>query len=478
MLPVTTAIVATIAINAFSALSVVAGLPQITAELGHVALLSWVITTFLATATLAMMVAGQVIDALGVRATFRLTMLFAFAGSAACAAAPSMQTLIVFRGVQGVGAGLAFAVATASVGIVYSERLRPRALAAVSVTWGVMALGAPSIAALFVATTGWRSIFVAILPIVAAAAVLGWARLPGRQAATPTRLRFELKGVLLLGTFTVVSLIGLSTISMLSAAAAAVAVVLAVAYWLYARNADQPVVATRYFAQFPIGSTNIAFGLAFGAALGLDAYLPVYVRGGLGDSAVVAAFSVAFLTVGWAVASVVMTKVLDDFTETATALAGYALLIPPFLVGLIFYNSQTPIALVLSLAFVLGLGVGTLSMSLLNLLYLVSEPPEVGRASSAHQYLRGLFQTYAAALIGAIMLTVMSSRIGDLEQVQKLLAGGGGTGDSAAQQAIADGFRTGHVVPLVFTAIGLIVATRLHRRLGRPTRRSTQQARV
>ena len=471
LLPVTSAIVATIAINAFSTLAVVAGLPPITAELGDVALLSWVITSFLVMATLATMVAGQVIDAFGVRSTFRLTMILSFAGSAACALAPSMPALVFFRGLQGAGAGFAFAVATAAVGLAYPESLRPRALAAVSVTWGVMALGAPAIAALFVASTGWRGIFWAILPIVAVASVVGWGRLPARPEPASPRLPLEATGVLLLGGFTVVSLVGFSGVSALSAAALGLAVVLAAAYWIYAGGTDHPVLGRRHLALHPIGTTNIAFGLAFGAALGIDAYLPVYVRGGLGYSAVVAAFSVAFLTVGWTVASVAMTRILDRFSETATALVGFGLLIPPFLVGLVLYDHETRIALVLAMAFVIGLGIGTLAMSLLNLLYLVSEPAEVGRASSAHQYLRGLFHTYAAALVGVILIGVVSDRTGGVEAVRQVLAGEGGTGDSATREAIASGFRVGQAVPLAFAVTGLFVAIRLSRRLGQPRRR-------
>jgi MFS family permease len=469
LLPVTSAVVATIAVNAFVALGVVAGLPSITAELGNVSLLAWVITAFLLMATLATMVAGQVIDALGVRTTFRLTMIFSFVGSTACAAAPTMQALVVFRGIQGVGAGFAFAVATATVGLAYPKHLRARALAAVSVTWGVMALGGPGIAALFVATTGWRGIFLAVLPVVGVATALGWSRLPGRDA--PTRVSFDPVGVLLLGSFTVVSLLGFSSISTPAAVAAVLAVGLAVTYWIRAGKTAQPVLGRRYLAYHPIGAINIASGLAFGAALGLDGYLPVYVRGGLGYSAVVAAFSVAFLTLGWTISSVVLTKVLDRYTETATALVGFGLLIPPFLIGLLFYDAGTPITLVLSMTFLLGLGVGTVSMSLLSLLYHVSQPAEIGRASSAHQYLRGLFQTYATALIGAIILLAVSSRLGSIEGIQQLLAEGGGTDNTEASQAIAAGFRVGNAAGLAFTVIGFVVAIRLQRQLRQPRRR-------
>ncbi len=474
-LPLTSAVVGTISLTAFNILSVVAALPQITAELGDVALLSWVITGFLVTATLATMLAGPVMDAFGVRATFRATMAFFLAGSVACALAPSMLALVVFRGVQGIGAGLAFSVATAAIGLAYPERLRPRALAALSVAWGVMALGGPTLAALFVATTGWRGIFLINIPIAIGAAALGWSRMPSRPAEAERGFEVGVGGVLILGAFTVVSLVGFSDASLASAVAVVVAAVLAAGYWVYTRRAPAPVIERRYFARHPIGTTNLAFGLAFGAALGVDAYLPIYVKAGLGYSVVISAFSVAFLTLGWTTASLAMSRLLDRYSETPAALVGFGLLIPAIAVGLAVYDADTPIALVLAVAFVLGLGVGTLAMSLLNLLYAVADPAEVGRATAAHQYLRGLFQTYAAALVGAIMLFVVADRLGDVEAVRELLTGEVTAADAASRDAVAAGFRLGHAVPLLLSVIGLVAGLRLWRRMGQPLRRNAER---
>src|SRR5687768_14157907 len=89
----TASLVTLIALAAFNTLAVVGGLPQITAELGRVDLLSWLITGFLVTSTLATMIAGPLIDGLGVRTTFRLTTVIFAAGSVACAFAPSMEAL-------------------------------------------------------------------------------------------------------------------------------------------------------------------------------------------------------------------------------------------------------------------------------------------------------------------------------------------------------------------------------------------------
>ncbi|MGH8923721.1 MAG: hypothetical protein ACRDWA_03615 [Acidimicrobiia bacterium] len=105
-------------------------------------------------------------------------------------------------------------------------------------------------------------------------------------------------------------------------------------------------------------------------------------------------------------------------------------------------------------------------MALLNLLFSRSDPAEVGRAAAAHQYIRGLFQTYAAAMVGATLLLVVRSQIGDLESIRHLLAGES-ISEADLAESVAMGFRVAHVVPLLFALGGAAIAVLLYRREGR-----------
>ena len=86
-LPVTLANLTIVAIAAFDGLALVAALPSIADDLGGVALLPWVITAYLATSAVAGITAGPIIDAIGVRRTFRATGMWFLMTSAAAAAA-------------------------------------------------------------------------------------------------------------------------------------------------------------------------------------------------------------------------------------------------------------------------------------------------------------------------------------------------------------------------------------------------------
>jgi MFS family permease len=176
----------------------------------------------------------------------------------------------------------------------------------------------------------------------------------------------------------------------------------------------------------------------------------------------VAAFSVAFLTAGWTVGSLAAVRLLRRFGEVRVAELAFLALIPPLVVGISIYGPATPIALVFAMAATLGLGIGILSQAMLNRLFRLSEPAEVGRSSSAHQYMRGLFQTYASALAGAVLLTVAKVRLGDVEPVRRILAGEV-VEASEVQAAVAEGFRRAHWVPLVFTLAAAAILARSRR---------------
>ncbi|NNE11204.1 MAG: MFS transporter, partial [Ilumatobacter sp.] len=210
-LPVTLANLTIVAIAAFDGLALVAALPAIAEDLGSVALLPWVITAFLATSAVAGITAGPVIDAIGVRRTFRITGLWFLFASAAAAAAPTMPLLVVARGLQGIGGGLVISVALAAVGLAYPNRLRPRAFAANSMVWGVMGFGGPVITAGLLTVAGWRMIFVVQLPITAVALAAGWRTLPSTRER-PARIVMDGRGIAMIAALVVTSLLAVSQI--------------------------------------------------------------------------------------------------------------------------------------------------------------------------------------------------------------------------------------------------------------------------
>jgi MFS family permease len=456
-----------LALAAFDGMSVTAALPEIGGDLG-VRLLPWVLTAFMLTSTVAMLAAGTIIDALGVTRTYRFTLVIFFFSSALCTVAPNLDLLIVARVIQGVGGGLVMATTISIVGLSFPAELRARAYAANSTVWGVMALIGPALAALMVSVGSWRWIFAVNLPLVAFAAAVGWSRLPGADSSSE-RLRFDLRGLLLVAAFATTTLLGLSELRSSSVLAAAGAIALLALYWVHSGLAANPILARRYFAEAPFGLLNAIPLTFFAGSLAIDAFVPLYVRGGLGKSNTTSAFAVAFLALGWTSGSQIVSRLLDRIANTTAMVSGFAITIPAIATGALLYTSHTPVGLVFAISYLQGLGIGAVTNATLSLLQRTADTSEMGRASAAHQFLRNLGGTLGTAVAGGVLFLVVERRVGGIGLVKDLLAGHDAAIALPARTAIAAGFRAAAVVALVFTLIGFAFALQTRRFLSGQT---------
>lgn len=453
-------------IAAFDGLAITAALGAITEDLGRVSLLPWVITAYLAASAVAVIVAGPVIDAIGVRRTFRITGLWFFGWSAAAALAPSMPLLITARAFQGVGGGLVMAVALASVGLTYPADLRPRALAANSMVWGLMGFGGPAIAGVLLAIGDWRAIFLLQLPITGLALAVGWNALP---EATPgaVRARFDRAGVALLTVVTLASLVAVSEVGDrwdVVVIAVAVSAATGVAYWVHAGRAAQPVLERRHIAGYPAWAIHAVVAITFTAGLALDNYLPIYVQVNRGHGESAAAFTLAFLAIGWTTGSVTYSRVFVRFRSAAVMLGGTALLSAACAAAGLAIARDWPLAAVFAAYTAVGLGVGTVSTSALTWLQASSAPAEMGRVSGAHQLLRQLAVTYGVAAGGTVLLFVVARRVDDVDVVRDALAGDDVELGAGAGSAIGAGLAAVAALSAGLAALGAVVAGLVLRR--------------
>ena len=440
-LPVTLANLTIVAIAAFDGLALVAALPSIADDLGGVALLPWVITAYLATAAVAGIMAGPIIDAVGVRRTFRATGVWFLFASAAAAAAPNMELLVAARALQGIGGGLVISVALTAVGLAYPQRLRARAFAANSMVWGTLGFGGPVITAGLLAVAGWRMIFVIQLPITVLALAAGWRTLPSTRDK-PQRIVMDGRGIILIVGFVAASLFAVAQVGVrwpLAAVGAVAAMAFGRAFWTNSGRADGPLVARTHITRFPLKRIHLTSGLVLIAGLAADNYLPLYMQTTRGRSESFAAFSVLFLTVGWSTAAFLVSRLLERWREADAILLGSILMIPAVIWAGVGVALTWPIPVIFGAFYVMGAAIGFVSTAGLTLLQASADDSEMGRVNSAHQFIRTIGITYGVAVGGAILLFVVGNQIGDVEVVREVLGGEDVTASAPTLDAIRDG---------------------------------------
>ncbi len=470
--PLTVSLLAAVALVSYNNLSVTAALPSIGDDLGNVSLVPWVITAELLAAAIAVLGIGPIVDSQGVRRVFRVAMIGFITFSILCAVSPSMFLLIAARIGQGLCAGGVIGSTISSIGLAYEEALRPRAYAAVSAVWGIMGIGGPAIAAVLISAFGWRSIFSVSVPVGLIATMIGWKRLPGRRANT-VDVAFDRRGLALVAFVTIGLLMATSTSSLWGAAWLVSAAVVGVAYVLHSKTIAAPVVRLEHLTGRRWRYLHITSTLAVAGGTGASAFLPLYLRGARGASESEAAFSVLFLVIGWSLAAYVASKAQEKFHAELVVRTGSQLLMVATVSATIATALELPVAILLGVFFFVGAGIGSITASGLTILQGRASAEEMGRVTSAHQFVRSLGSAYGAAVGGAVLFFVVSRQISDVEAIRDLLGGDAGSLNADAIAALQDGYVWALGATAVFTFIAGSSAMKLVRNIGLFAKEST-----
>jgi MFS family permease len=164
---------------------VATALPRIISDLGGLAHLSWVVTSFLVTSTATTPLYGKLSDIL--------------AGSVLCGAAHRMTQLILFRALQGLGAGGLITLAQTTIGDVVSPRERGRYQGLFAAVFAGCSVAGPLLGGFITDAVSWRWIFYVNLPVGAVALALIVAKLPRVSRAASHRVGYAGAAVLIAG---------------------------------------------------------------------------------------------------------------------------------------------------------------------------------------------------------------------------------------------------------------------------------------
>src|SRR6266545_2420456 len=318
----TIGLVLTVVGAAFEALAVATTLPATVRDLGGLALYGWAFSAFMLTNLIGITVAGDEADRHGPARPYAVGVALFALGLLVAGLAPNMVVVILGRAVQGFGAGVISAVAYVAIGRGYAESERPRMLAVMSSAWVVPGLVGPALAGLVVDHAGWRWVFLGLvpLPIVAAALALPALRSLARSAEAP-RDWSNMRAAVRLAAGAALGLAGLGVPSPLAAGALLVA---GAALGLPALTRLLPAGTLRAAPGLP--ATIAASGLLNLAFFGADAFVPLALTAGRGQTATVAGLALTAATITWTTGSWVQAHLATRPIRRGVVIAGLALL--------------------------------------------------------------------------------------------------------------------------------------------------------
>jgi EmrB/QacA subfamily drug resistance transporter len=391
-------------------------MPTAVGEMGGVEQLSWVFSAYLLTSTTTVPLYGKLADLYGRRRIYHVAVVLFLLGSALSGAAHSIGQLILFRAIQGLGAGGVQPVALTLIGDIFTLDERGKMQGLFSGVWAAASLVGPYLGGLITDALSWRWIFYLNIPLGIASSLILERYLVEEQAERREH-RLDLLGTVSLTAAVTLLLLGLvegpgawgwadpRTLALLAGSLAA----LALFFW-QERRTPEPMLPLDLFRERLIAVSSAGNALIGVLLFAITAYVPMFAQGVLGGTAVDAGTILTPILIGWPIASTISGRLLKRVRYRQMLLAGGVLLI---LGGVLLARAdatsgRNPVRLAM---LILGLGMGFTSMP-----YLLGVQSAVpwrlrGVATSAVQFFRTIGGAVGVAILGALFNARMAARL-------------------------------------------------------------------
>jgi len=395
---------------------VATALPTIVGDLGGVSDLSWVVTAYLLSSTVVGPVYGKLGDQYGRKVVLQAAIVIFLVGSALSGISQNMTELIVFRGIQGLGAGGLIVVTIAVIGDIFPPRERGRYQGYFGGVFGISTVAGPLLGGFFVDNLSWRWIFYVNVPIgLIALAVIATVFQPRTDHVKHTI--DYLGSALLAGGLSAIVLytsLGGTTYSWTSPWMLALIVggiVLLVGFVFAESRAAEPVLPLELFHN-RVFSVTSAVGFIVGLALfGAVTYLPLYLQDVKGHSPTISGLLLLPLMVGLLITSIGSGQLISRFGRYKPfPVAGTAIMV----VGLALLSRlhvDTSTVVTGAYMLVLGLGLGLVIQVLVLAAQNAVDYKYLGVASSGSTLFRQIGGSIGVAVFGAIFANQLAGNL-------------------------------------------------------------------
>src|SRR3954468_5517737 len=401
------ALMLAIGLAAIDSKIVATAVPQIVADLGSFSLFPGIFPVSLPPTPVTVPIYGRLSDVFGRKPVLLFGVAGFLVGSVLCAVAWSMVTLIIFRGPQGLAAGAILPTTTTIVGDLYEPAERGKVQGWISSVWGVSAIVGPTLGGFFAEYWTWRGIFWLNLPIGVGAAWLIQRHLHERVERRTHRIDYA--GAAALTTSCSLLILALleggvswAWDSTTSVALFVGSAVLLVAFVWIEQVVAEPILPLWVFRHRILVAGNVS-GLAIGAILiGQTTYVPTYAQRVVGVGAVVAGLAMATMTIGWPIAATLAPRLYLRIGYRPTALLGGVIATVACLLFALFVGEGSGIWRVGVAGFVLGVGLGFISVSTVVAVQSTVGWGKRGVVTGTNMFIRTLGSAVGVAVFGSI----------------------------------------------------------------------------
>jgi EmrB/QacA subfamily drug resistance transporter len=401
-------------------------LPRIIADLhGDQAAFTWVVTATLLATTVSTPIWGKFAELFSRKLLIQLSLVIFVLGSALAGFSQDTGTLIVFRVLQGLGAGGLTALSQIIMADIISPRERGRYMGLFGAVMALGTVGGPLIGGVITDSIGWRWNFFVGAPVAIAAIILLQLTLH-LPKLRKQKVRIDYLGAILIAGGVSLLMIWVTMagnqfewMSWTTAWMVGAAILMLVAAVIVELNVAEPIIPMTLFRNRTFTLAVIA-SISVGVAMfGTSVFLSQYMQLARGATPTESGLLTLPMIVGLLISSTVVGQLISKYGKWKRYMvSGAALLtIGMFLMGTIHYN--TNYVLVSVYMFVLGAGVGMVMQNLVLIVQNTVSPANIGTSSASVSFFRSLGGTIGVSVMGSVLgtqvLTMMTERSDDLK---------------------------------------------------------------
>ncbi len=404
--PVVAALLIATFLTAIEGTIVSTAMPKIVDDLGGSHLYTWVISVYLLALVISTPIFGKLADLYGRKPMFTIGAIIFLIGSMLSGTSMTMEHLILYRVIQGLGAGALATIPFTIIGDVFEFKMRAKMQGLISSVWGIAGIVGPLAGGLIVDKITWHWIFFLNLPFGIAALVLLWTSL--HETVEKKKHTIDYAGILTFALTMTVFLLALNQlketghlsvrlIGLFTAAAAG----LALFFWIERRSKEPMLPLTLFKNPFIAISNGAGFLLGF-ILVTVTFYIPLWVQGVTGLNATSSGIAMLPMSVTWPIASMLSGRWMSKRPIAHITILGVGIIFAATL-GFTLFDEQTTVPRIMINTAVTGLGFG-LTFTAFTVAVQSSVGWNVrGAAMGSHNLMKSLGQVIGISVSGLLL---------------------------------------------------------------------------
>ncbi|ACJ34682.1 Permease of the major facilitator superfamily [Anoxybacillus flavithermus WK1] len=382
-------------------------LPRIVGELGGLSMMAWLTTAYMLTSTTIVPIAGKLADLFGRKSIYVTGLAIFIIGSALCGMADTMNQLIIFRAIQGIGGGIMMPMAMIVIGDLFTGAERAKWQGVFGGVFGLASILGPQVGGWIVDSLNWRWVFYINLPVGILAIVLISLGLHNHRVAE--RVKLDLAGMFTM----VVAVVSLSLaltfggdkydwLSWQIISLLASSVVFFRLFVFVERKAEEPIMPIHLLKNKTFVVLNsVGFFMSVGM-FGAIMFVPLFMQGIIGMSPSESGTMMFPMMFALIIASMIGGRLVQKIGVRPQVIVGMVLVALGFFL-LSTMDVDTNKWTAMSFMATLGFGLGFVNPVITLALQEVFPKSQLGIVTSSSQFFRQIGGTFGATLLGAIM---------------------------------------------------------------------------